>query len=105
MVPAREQLEARDAPAEPLDGGGANNGAVTGSGTHPLPVQAEDEEDGDLYAPVMPQPQRMRVRKGTECPYLDTISRQVLPVAAITAKDASCSCSSYPLFMLALCSS
>lgn len=77
VVPARELRAARN--AEPLDGGGADEGAVPGSGTHPVPVQADEEEDEDLYAPVMPQPQRMRVRKGTECPYLDTISRQVLP--------------------------
>ena len=77
VVPAGEQREARDTRAEPLDGGGADEGAVPGSGAHPGPVQAEEEEDEDLYAPVMPQPQRMRVRKGTECPYLDTISRQV----------------------------
>ena len=82
VAPAGELQGARDAPAEPSDGGGADEGAVPGSGTHPVPGQAEEEEDEDLDAPVMPQPQRMRVRKGTECPYLDTISRQVLPITS-----------------------
>ena len=36
-----------------------------------------EEEDDDDDAPVVPLPQRARVRKGSQCPYLDTISRQV----------------------------
>ena len=37
----------------------------------------EEDDDDDDDAPLMPLPQRARVRKGSQCPYLDTISRQV----------------------------
>ena len=92
VTPAGQQRGARQPYAEPLDGGGNDEGAP-GSKTQPISAEAEEEEeeDDDDDAPVMPQPQRMRVRKGTECPYLDTISRQVPPCFHCAIAAASCS--------------
>lgn len=40
---------------------------------------ASDDEDDDLDAPVSGATKRAGgVKKGSECPYLDTVSRQVL---------------------------
>lgn len=44
---------------------------------HPRKIQAADEEDSDLDEPVQPLRRASQVRKGHECPYLDTVSRQV----------------------------
>ena len=38
---------------------------------------AEDGDDDDDEPIYRPSKSRMQVKKGTECPYLDTISRQV----------------------------
>ncbi|KAK9845987.1 hypothetical protein WJX81_007744 [Elliptochloris bilobata] len=63
-----------DAAAEPLDRAAALNGAASAGEQQRAAYTEEDDDD----APVMPLPQRARVRKGSECPYLDTISRQNL---------------------------
>ena len=41
----------------------------------PLEVKIEEDEDDNL--PFQPQKARGIVKKGSECPYLDTVSRQV----------------------------
>ena len=64
---------------------GDSNGAQTpGEGIHRNKVQAfSDEDDDDL--PVLQAGKRAsQVRKGHECPYLDTVSRQVgLPARSV----------------------
>ncbi len=40
-------------------------------------VQPAGDDDSDLDEPVQPLRRASQVRKGHECPYLDTVSRQV----------------------------
>jgi hypothetical protein len=56
--------------AEPQRAAEQTSGAAPGG-----PPPGDDDDDDDL--PVLPARRRAQVRKGFECPYLDTISRQV----------------------------
>ena len=76
----------------------AEHTELNGSAKRPRSEPAEDDdEDDDLDAPVGGAGLRGGgVRKGHECPYLDTISRQVrlgaprpLLHAAVTSADVS----------------
>jgi len=65
QAPAADGGDAEPQRAAEQAGGAAPGGAPPG----------DDDDDDDL--PVLPARRRAQVRKGFECPYLDTISRQV----------------------------
>ena len=73
---AQQGEEAPAAPAAPGAGSGGEPpaGATAAAGAAAAPGAAEDEDDKPLLANFK---MSRAVRKGHECPYLDTISRQV----------------------------
>lgn len=86
MKRPREEAEEGDAPqeqeAQPAGGAAAEPAAAAAADGQQQPEQqqqAEDDEDDDK--PLLANYKMSRsVRKGAECPYLDTISRQVRPL-------------------------
>ncbi len=75
-------------PAQEADGEGAagalgqaaHNGgdaAVAQQGDTVTAIEQQQDEEGDDYVVLPRSTSRAAVKKGSECPYLDTVSRQV----------------------------
>lgn len=57
--------------------GDAPEASARGAASDPAPDGAEEEDDDDLEQFSAATTSSKAVRRGAECPYLDTISRQV----------------------------
>lgn len=54
-----------------------NGTSTTDQGSEqPSKLETADLDDDDLDLPVQPAKRASQIRKGHECPYLDTVSRQ-----------------------------
>ena len=51
---------------------------------HRSTTHAVDQDDDDLDQPVQPIRRAAQVKKGNECPYLDTVTKQVSAITALS---------------------